>query len=65
MDLNVVCGLICSGDVFINGVVFLVCICIIFLSVVVVEMEVVVIGYVCYLFKIFFVVVCVIFDVVD
>lgn len=65
LDFNVVCGFIVSGDVFINGFVGLVKICYNFLQVIVVEMEVIVIVYVCYNFKVFFVVVCVIFDVVD
>lgn len=65
LNFNVVCGLIVSGDVFINGFVGLVKICYNFLQVIVVEMEVMVIVYVCYNFNVLFVVVCVIFDVVD
>ncbi|BAN95056.1 MTA/SAH nucleosidase [Plautia stali symbiont] len=65
LDLNTVCGLVVSGDAFINGAAPLERIRSTFPQAIAVEMEATAIGHVCHQFKVPFVVVRAISDVAD
>ncbi|WP_210080841.1 5'-methylthioadenosine/S-adenosylhomocysteine nucleosidase [Pantoea endophytica] len=65
LDLNAVCGLVVSGDAFINGAAPLERIRTTFPQAIAVEMEATAIGHVCHQFKVPFVVVRAISDVAD